>query len=89
MRGTSLVDVSYVATSPRLAQKVAEGVADSFMRLNNEKKFESVTQASDFLARQIARCATTSRPRDSELTAVRREQRHHLHRDASNISVQR
>jgi succinoglycan biosynthesis transport protein ExoP len=54
VRATSLVDVGYVSTSPRLAQKVAEGVGDSFIRLNKEKKFESVNQASDFLARQIA-----------------------------------
>jgi succinoglycan biosynthesis transport protein ExoP len=54
VRGTSLVDVGYVSTSPRLAQKIAEGVGDSYIRLNNEKKFESVKQASDFLDRQIA-----------------------------------
>jgi succinoglycan biosynthesis transport protein ExoP len=54
VRATSLVDVSYVSTSPRLAQKVVEGVGESFIRLNNEKKFESVRQASDFLDRQIA-----------------------------------
>jgi succinoglycan biosynthesis transport protein ExoP len=54
VRATSLVDVSYISTSPRLAQKVVEGVGESFIRLNNEKKFESVRQASDFLDRQIA-----------------------------------
>jgi succinoglycan biosynthesis transport protein ExoP len=54
VRNTSLVDVGYVSTSPRLAQKIAEGVGESFIRLNNEKKFESVRQASEFLERQIA-----------------------------------
>lgn len=54
VRNTSLVDIHYVAATPRLAQKVAEGVADSFMRRNTEQKFESVRQASDFLSRQIA-----------------------------------
>ena len=53
VRSTSLVDVGYVSTSPRLAQKIAEGVGDSYIRLNNEKKFESVKQAGDFLDRQI------------------------------------
>ena len=28
--------------TPRLAQKIAEGVGESYIRLNNEKKFESV-----------------------------------------------
>jgi GumC protein len=43
-----------VSTSPRLAQKIAEGVGDSYIRLNNEKKFESVREAGNFLDRQIA-----------------------------------
>ncbi|MEA2336371.1 MAG: polysaccharide biosynthesis transport protein [Thermoanaerobaculia bacterium] len=54
VRNTSLVDVAFISTSPRLAQKIAEGVGDSYVRLNNEKKFESVRQASEFLDRQIA-----------------------------------
>ncbi len=54
VRNTSLVDVSYISSSPRLAQKIAEGVGISYIRLNNEKKFESVREASEFLDRQIA-----------------------------------
>jgi len=66
VRATSLVDVGYVSTSPRLAQKIAEGVGDSFIRLNNEKKFESVKEASEFLDRQIAQIR-------SDIEATRRE----------------
>jgi capsular exopolysaccharide synthesis family protein len=54
VRNTSLVDIGYISPSPRLAQKIAEGVGQSYIRLNNEQKFESVRQASDFLERQIA-----------------------------------
>ena len=54
VRNTNLVDIHYVSTTPRLAQKIAEGIGDSYIRLNNEKKFESVRQASEFLDRQIA-----------------------------------
>jgi capsular exopolysaccharide synthesis family protein len=54
VRNTSLVDIVYVASTPRLAQKIAEGIGDSYIRLNNENKFESVRQASDFLDKQIA-----------------------------------
>jgi polysaccharide biosynthesis transport protein len=54
VRSTNLVDIHYVSTTPRLAQKIAEGIGDSYIRLNNEKKFESVRQASEFLDRQIA-----------------------------------
>jgi succinoglycan biosynthesis transport protein ExoP len=54
VRGTSLVEISYVAASPRLAAKVAEGVGTSYMHLNIEQKIDTVQQASSFLTQQIA-----------------------------------
>jgi capsular exopolysaccharide synthesis family protein len=54
VRNTSLVEIACISTTPHLAQKIAEGIGDSYIRLNNEKKFESVQKASDFLDRQIA-----------------------------------
>lgn len=54
VRNTSLVDIAYVTSTPRLAQKVVEGLGDSYIRLNTEKKSESVTQTTEFLDRQIA-----------------------------------
>src|ERR1044071_5120944 len=54
VRNTSLVDISYVAGSPRVAQKGAEGVGDAYMRMKVEQKFQSVRAASEFLDRQIA-----------------------------------
>lgn len=52
--GTSLVDIYYVGSSPRLAQKIAEAWAESFIRMNIAKKLDAVQQASEFLNRQIA-----------------------------------
>src|SRR5687767_13768987 len=52
--GTSLVEISYVGTSPRVAQKVAEAWGDSFIQMSMAQKLESVQHASNFLARQIA-----------------------------------
>ncbi|HEX8253427.1 MAG TPA: polysaccharide biosynthesis tyrosine autokinase [Thermoanaerobaculia bacterium] len=54
VRNTSLVDVSYVGTSPRLAQKIADAWGDSFIRMNVTKKIETVQQANAFLTTQIA-----------------------------------
>jgi polysaccharide biosynthesis transport protein len=54
VRGTSLVEISYIGSSPRLTQKVAEAWGDSFVRMNIAKKLESVHQASEFLTTQIA-----------------------------------
>lgn len=89
VRSTSLVHVSYVAPSPRLAQKVAEGIGESYIRLNTDHKFEAVRQASDFLARQIAQLR-------ADIDAARRQQQQYGENkgiistdDASNITVQR
>src|SRR3954452_17765566 len=49
VRNTSLVEISYIAATPQLAQKVAEGVGATYMTMNTEQKFESVHEASDFL----------------------------------------
>ena len=54
VRNTSLVDIAYVGSSPRLVQKIANGWAESYIRMNVNKKVESVQQASTFLIRQIA-----------------------------------
>jgi capsular exopolysaccharide synthesis family protein len=54
VRNTSLVDIVYISSTPRLAQKIVEGVGESYIRLNNEKKFESVKQTSEFLDQQVA-----------------------------------
>ncbi|MGH9420036.1 MAG: GumC family protein, partial [Thermoanaerobaculia bacterium] len=54
VRNTSLVDISYVTGTPRLAQKVVEGIGESYIRQNTEKKYESVKQTTEFLDQQIA-----------------------------------
>ncbi len=54
VKNTSLVEIHYTTTSPRLARKVAEGIGESYMRMNTEQKFESVRAAGEFLDRQIA-----------------------------------
>jgi capsular exopolysaccharide synthesis family protein len=53
VRNTSLVDIGYVGTSPRIAQKVADAWGESFMQMNIAKKIIAVQKASDFLERQI------------------------------------
>jgi capsular exopolysaccharide family len=89
VRGTSLVEVSSIAQTPQLAQKIAEGVGQSYIRLNNEKKFESVLKASEFLERQIAQLRA-----DIEVTRQQMQQFGATKgviskEDASSIPVQR
>jgi succinoglycan biosynthesis transport protein ExoP len=89
VRNTSLVDIAYIAPTPRLAQKVAEGVGDSYMRMKIEQKFESVRKASEFLDRQIAQIR-------ADIDATRKQMQQYGETkgiisadDASNITVQR
>jgi polysaccharide biosynthesis transport protein len=54
VRGTALVDIGYIGTSPRLAKKIADAWGESYVRMNIAKKLQSVQQASEFLTSQIA-----------------------------------
>ena len=53
IRRTHLVEVSYVAFTPELAAKVANGVADAFIDWGIEKRYRRVGRASTFLSSQI------------------------------------
>lgn len=54
VRYTSLVEISYVGTTPKIAQKVAEAWGESYIRMNIAKKLAAVQQANDFLSSQIS-----------------------------------
>lgn len=54
VKNTSLVDIAYVGSSPRAAQKIAEGWGESFIQMNIAKKHETVRQANEFLTKQIS-----------------------------------
>lgn len=89
VHNTALVDISFIAATPRLAQRVAEGVAESFMRRNTEQKYEAVRQAGDFLTRQIAQL-------QEDINVMRKTMQQYADtkgiisaNDASNITVQR
>lgn len=53
VKGTNLVEITFVADSPTLAADIANGVAAAYVEWNLESKFEVLGQASQFLAAQI------------------------------------
>jgi capsular exopolysaccharide synthesis family protein len=53
VRGTSLVELSYVSSSRKLAADVANAVADAYIDWVSEAKYSAVGQASQFLTTQI------------------------------------
>jgi capsular exopolysaccharide synthesis family protein len=89
VHGTNLVDVAYIATTPKLAQKVAEGLADSYMRMNVEKKLDATRQASDFLSRQIASVKSDIDDAQQQLTRYGESKGIISTADASNVTVQK
>jgi succinoglycan biosynthesis transport protein ExoP len=68
VHNTSLADVYYVAPSARLAQKIAQGIGESFINMNQEQKFEAVRQASELMSKQIVQLR-------SEIEGLRGEQK--------------
>lgn len=53
VRGTGLVELSYVAGSPKLAADVANAIVESYIDWHLESKFAVVGQATRFLTAQI------------------------------------
>lgn len=50
---TSLVEVSYLSEDPKVAQRVANQVAEDYIKLNLESKFEDKVKASEWLKTQL------------------------------------
>jgi succinoglycan biosynthesis transport protein ExoP len=89
VHNTSLVEISYVASTPQLAQKVAEAVGSTYMRVNTEQKYESVREASDFLTTQIATLRNDIEKIRKELQRYGESKGIISADDASNITVQK
>ncbi len=53
VENTSLVRVSYVGTDPKQVQDIANGIGESFIQANIERKSERVRQATRFLRQEI------------------------------------
>ncbi len=50
-----LIRINYIAESPQLAAQIVNGVADSFIRSNLERRYEASAYARTFLERQIGK----------------------------------
>ena len=53
-----LIKIVYISDSPQLAAQIVNGVADSFIRSNLERRYEASSYARNFLQRQIAKTRT-------------------------------
>ena len=67
VRETRLIDVSFRHTDPHLAAKIVNGVAETFVLQNSEKKSETSTNTGSFLQTRIAQLQATIRSKEEEL----------------------
>jgi capsular exopolysaccharide synthesis family protein len=69
-----LIGISFIAESPSLAAQVVNGVADSFIRSNLERRYEASAFARSFLERQIAKTRADLERSERQLVAYAQSQ---------------
>ena len=73
IRGTNLVELSYTATSAKLAADVANALAEAYIDWKLETKYQVVGQASQFLGKQIEQLKGEVDEKERELQAYGRQ----------------
>ena len=66
---TRLIDITYTHGDPQIAAKVANTVAEMFVRANLEKKSETNTTTSEFLGKRVAELQSTIRADEERLVS--------------------
>jgi len=89
VRGTSLVELSYVGTSPKLAADVVNAVADEYIQWTLEMKFEVVGQASRFLTSQISQLKGEIEKKEQQLQTYGRQNDIISADPQSNVTLQK
>jgi capsular exopolysaccharide synthesis family protein len=69
VKGSMLIQVSYVSTDGGVAAKVANGLSEGFIASSLERKFESSSYARTFLADQLDRTKTALEDSERKLNA--------------------
>jgi capsular exopolysaccharide synthesis family protein len=73
VRGTSLIQVSYEAPTPKLAADMANAVADAYIDWNIESRFRQIGQSAEFLATQIEQTKRDIAAKEKALLAYARQ----------------
>jgi succinoglycan biosynthesis transport protein ExoP len=67
VRETRLIDVSYRHTDPRLAAKIVNTIADTFVDQNLEKKHATSSNTGSYLDKRIAELQSNNRSKEEQL----------------------
>lgn len=74
IRGTGLVELSFVARSPKLAADVANALAEAYIDWHLESKFQILGQASRFMAAQIEQLKSEIAEKEKQFQAYARRE---------------
>jgi capsular exopolysaccharide synthesis family protein len=85
VRNSRIVEVSFDSRDPKLSATVVNTLADQYVDLNFETKYEATTKASDFLSRQLT--DLKARVEKSEEDLVRFSQQHDIYEIGENQNV--
>ena len=69
-----LISISYVSESPQLAAQIVNGIADSFIKSNLERRYEASSYARNFLEKQIAKTRADLERSERQLVAYAQAQ---------------
>jgi polysaccharide biosynthesis transport protein len=89
IRNSRLVDVNYEARDPKLAADVANALAEQYIRMNFETKFQSTTSAAKFLDEQITDLKAKVEKAEEELVRFSREHDIYEISDKENVILQK
>jgi succinoglycan biosynthesis transport protein ExoP len=73
VKGTNLIELSYIADSPKKAAELANAVAEAYIDWKLDLKFRVIGQASKFLASQIEEAKKTLSEKEQRLLALGRQ----------------
>jgi polysaccharide biosynthesis transport protein len=73
VRGTNLIQLSYIADSPQKAAELANAVAEAYIDWKLDLKFRVIGQASKFLASQIEEAKRALSEKEQRLLAMGRQ----------------
>jgi capsular exopolysaccharide synthesis family protein len=89
IRNSRLVDVKFSSPDPRFAARVAQGLADSYIGLNLEYRFNTSKEATDFLGQQLAEQRKAVEASEGALLRYREQTDSVSLEDKQNIVVQK
>jgi polysaccharide biosynthesis transport protein len=73
VNNTRLIEIHYLNPNPRLAADIVNGIAHSYIERNYQSKFESETETSDWLKRQLADLKSKVETSQEKLIRFQRE----------------